>query len=93
MLLDCLGVHLDLLDRHLHRAFEAAFAEFCGAEHALACERHGGAAPGPARAGVGPGDEVMVPTLTYVATANRALLRRHAGLRRLGPRTGTSTRT
>jgi perosamine synthetase len=51
--------------------FEAAFAEFCGVRHAVAC-CNGTAALHAALAalGVGPGDEVIVPTLTFVATAN-----------------------
>ncbi|HEX8294371.1 MAG TPA: DegT/DnrJ/EryC1/StrS aminotransferase family protein, partial [Pyrinomonadaceae bacterium] len=51
--------------------FEAAFAEFCGVRHAVAC-CNGTAALHVALAalGVGPGDEVIVPTLTFVATAN-----------------------
>ncbi|MDH3691162.1 MAG: DegT/DnrJ/EryC1/StrS aminotransferase family protein, partial [Gammaproteobacteria bacterium] len=51
--------------------FEAAFAEFCGTKNAITC-CNGTAALHLALAalGVGPGDEVIVPTLTYVATAN-----------------------
>lgn len=51
--------------------FEAAFAEFCGVRHAIAC-CNGTAALHVALValGVGPGDEVIVPTLTFVATAN-----------------------
>lgn len=51
--------------------FETAFAEFCGVRHAVAC-CNGTAALHVALAalGVGPGDEVIVPTLTFVATAN-----------------------
>jgi perosamine synthetase len=51
--------------------FEAAFAEFCGVRHAVAC-CNGTVALHAALAalGVGPGDEVIVPTLTFVATAN-----------------------
>jgi perosamine synthetase len=51
--------------------FEAAFAKFCGVRHAVAC-CNGTAALHVALAalGVGPGDEVIVPTLTFVATAN-----------------------
>jgi len=69
--LDCLdsgwvssaGKYLDL--------FEAKFAEFCGVRHAVAC-CNGTAAVHLALLahGVGPGDEVIVPTLTFVATAN-----------------------
>ncbi|HEY8647413.1 MAG TPA: DegT/DnrJ/EryC1/StrS family aminotransferase [Gaiellaceae bacterium] len=51
--------------------FEAAFARFCGSRFALACN-NGTSALHLALlgAGVGPGDEVIVPTLTYVASAN-----------------------
>lgn len=51
--------------------FESAFAEFCGVRHAVSC-CNGTAALHVALAalGVGPGDEVIVPTLTFVATAN-----------------------
>lgn len=51
--------------------FERAFAEFCGARHAVSC-CNGTAALHLAlmAAGCGPGDEVIVPTLTFVATAN-----------------------
>jgi dTDP-4-amino-4,6-dideoxygalactose transaminase len=51
-------------------AFEAAFAAFCGAEHCA------GVSTGTAAvrlalqaAGVGPGDEVIVPVNTFIATA------------------------
>lgn len=51
--------------------FEAAFAEFCGVRHAVTC-CNGTVALHLALAalGVGQGDEVLVPTLTFVATAN-----------------------
>ena len=51
--------------------FEDAFAAFCGVEHALSCA-NGTVALHLALLGeaIGPGDEVIVPTLTYVATAN-----------------------
>jgi perosamine synthetase len=51
--------------------FERAFAEFCGVKHALTCS-NGTTALHLALMGlgVGPGDEVLVPTLTFVATAN-----------------------
>jgi perosamine synthetase len=51
--------------------FEESFARFCGVRHALACNT-GTAAIHLALLGlgVGPGDEVITPTLTFVATAN-----------------------
>ncbi len=54
-----------------NRKFEKAFAEFCGTRFAVSCS-NGTAALHLAllALGVGPGDEVIVPTLTYVSTAN-----------------------
>jgi perosamine synthetase len=51
--------------------FESEFADFCGVKYAVAC-CNGTAALHLALSalGVGPGDEVIVPTLTFVATAN-----------------------
>lgn len=51
--------------------FETAFAEFCDVRHALAC-CNGTVALHLAllALGIGAGDEVIVPTLTFVATAN-----------------------
>jgi perosamine synthetase len=51
--------------------FEAEFAELCGAKHALACS-NGTVALHLALLGLGlrPGDEVIVPSMTYIATAN-----------------------
>jgi perosamine synthetase len=53
--------------------FEAAFAALVGAQHAVAVN-NGTAALHLAMlaAGVGPGDEVIVPTLTFAASANAA---------------------
>jgi dTDP-4-amino-4,6-dideoxygalactose transaminase len=52
-------------------AFESEFAEFCGTRHALAVS-NGTAALHLAllAAGCGPGDEVIVPSLNFVAAAN-----------------------
>lgn len=51
--------------------FEQAFAEFCGVKHALSCSNGTTALHLALMAlGIGPGDEVLVPTLTFVATAN-----------------------
>src|SRR6476619_4242035 len=51
--------------------FEAEFAAACGVPHALAVA-HGTVGLHLVLAGlnVGPGDEVIVPSLTYIATAN-----------------------
>jgi perosamine synthetase len=54
--------------------FERAFAEFCGVRNAIACSSGTAALHLALLAlGVGPGDEVIVPTLTYVATANAVM--------------------
>ena len=51
--------------------FEAGFAEFCGVEHAITCANGTVALHLALLAlGIGPGDEVVCPTLTYVAAAN-----------------------
>ena len=52
-------------------AFEAAFRGWTGADHAIACSS-GTTALHLALAGlgVGPGDEVIVPSMTYVASGN-----------------------
>lgn len=55
------------------REFEEKFAEFCGTRYALACCNGTMTLHLALRAlGVGPGDEVIMPTLTYIATANAA---------------------
>lgn len=69
--LDCLeSTWISSSGKYIER-FEEAFAEFCGVEHALSCS-NGTVALHLAllSLGVGPGDEVIMPTLTYVATAN-----------------------
>ncbi len=51
--------------------FEAAFAAYCGVRHAVACNNGTTALHLALVAlGVQPGDEVIVPTLTYIASAN-----------------------
>jgi len=51
--------------------FEEAFAEFCGVKHAIATN-NGTTALHLALVALGlaPGDEVIIPTVTYIATAN-----------------------
>ena len=51
--------------------FEQGFAEFCGAVHGVATNNGTTSLHLALVAlGIGPGDEVIVPTLTYVASAN-----------------------
>ena len=69
--LDCLeSTWISSKGQYIER-FETAFAEFCDVKHAVSC-CSGTAALHLAllALGVGPGDEVIVPTLTFVATAN-----------------------
>jgi perosamine synthetase len=69
--LDCLdSTWISSSGKYIEK-FEAAFAEFCGVRHAVSC-CNGTVALHLAllAMGVGPGDEVIIPTLTYVATAN-----------------------
>jgi perosamine synthetase len=51
--------------------FERAFADYCGVKHAVACNNGTTALHVALVAlGIGPGDEVIVPSLTYIASAN-----------------------
>lgn len=51
--------------------FESDFADYCGAKHAVAtCNGTTALHVALLAAGIGPGDEVIIPNLTYVATAN-----------------------
>jgi dTDP-4-amino-4,6-dideoxygalactose transaminase len=53
------------------KEFERRCAEYVGARHAIAVNScTGGMHVALAAAGVGPGDEVIVPTMTFCATAN-----------------------
>ena len=55
---------------YIHR-FEERFAEFCDVEHAIGtCNGTVALHVALVALGIGPEDEVIVPTLTYVATAN-----------------------
>ncbi|HEV8675473.1 MAG TPA: DegT/DnrJ/EryC1/StrS family aminotransferase [Methylomirabilota bacterium] len=57
--------------RHKAAELEQAFAQAMGARHALAVTSGTGALiVGLAALGIGPGDEVIVPTYTWVATVN-----------------------
>jgi perosamine synthetase len=56
---------------HFIREFETKFAEFCGVRYGIACA-NGTVAMHLAMAtlGLDPGDEVIIPTFTMIATAN-----------------------
>src|SRR5207248_10125819 len=55
--------------------FERAFADYVGCSHAVACSSGTAALQlALAAVGVGPGDEVIVPAVTFVATANAVSL-------------------
>lgn len=79
---DCRQAVLRVLDRGVlsgnfapeATAFEAEFADFVGAKHALLA--HSGTSAlvmALAAAGIGPGDEVLVPAYTFVATPQAVL--------------------
>lgn len=54
--------------------FEAAMARFTGARHAAAvCNGTAGLHAAMHACGIGPGDEVIVPSMTFAATANSVL--------------------
>jgi perosamine synthetase len=56
---------------HYVSRFEEEFARFCGVRKAIAvCNGTAALHLALAALGVGPGDEVIVPTLTFIATAN-----------------------
>ena len=69
--MDCLdSTWISSSGKYIER-FETAFADFCGVKRAAACCNGTVALHLALMAlGVGPGDEVIVPTLTFVATAN-----------------------
>jgi perosamine synthetase len=69
--LDCLDTNWISSNGKYIGKFEEAFARFCGTKHAVAAN-NGTTALHLALVGlgVGPGDEVIIPTVTYIATAN-----------------------
>jgi perosamine synthetase len=71
---DCLETNWISSNGKYISRFESEFADFCGVKHAVAC-CNGTAALHLAllAAGIGQGDEVIVPTLTFVATANAVI--------------------
>lgn len=69
--LDCLDSNWISSNGKYIPAFEASFAAFCGVKHAI-CTNNGTTALHLALVALDlkPGDEVIVPTVTYIATAN-----------------------
>ncbi len=69
--LDCLDTNWISSNGKYIGAFEKAFANFCGVKHAIAAN-NGTTALHLALVALGlqPGDEVIIPTVTYIATAN-----------------------
>ncbi len=69
--LDCLDTNWISSNGKYIGAFEEAFAKFCGAKHAIAAN-NGTTALHLAMVAMDlkPGDEVIIPTVTYIATAN-----------------------
>jgi perosamine synthetase len=69
--LDCIDSNwISSLGKYIG-AFEDSFASFCGVNHAIAVNNGTTALHLALVAlGLGPGDEVIVPTVTYIATAN-----------------------
>ncbi|MHC4618044.1 MAG: DegT/DnrJ/EryC1/StrS family aminotransferase [Planctomycetota bacterium] len=69
--LDCLDTTWVSSNGAYIARFESAFSDFCGVAHALSCSNGTVALHLALLAlGIGPGDEVIVPTMTYVASAN-----------------------
>lgn len=69
--LDCLDTNWISSNGKYIGEFEAAFASFCGVKHAVAANNGTTALHLALVAlGLGPGDEVIIPTVTYIATAN-----------------------
>jgi len=72
--LDCLrSTWISSRGEYIHK-FEEAFAEYVGTQHAVTTSNGTTALHLILQAsGIGPGDEVIVPTLTYVACANTVI--------------------
>lgn len=69
--LDCIDTEWISSNGKYIPRFEDAFSKYIGVKHSLTCSNGTVALHLPLLAmGIGPGDEVIVPTLTYIATAN-----------------------
>lgn len=69
--MDCLdSTWISSVGKYINE-FEASFAKYIGIKHAISCSNGTVALHLPLLAlDIGPDDEVIVPTLTYIATAN-----------------------
>ncbi len=69
--LDCLDTNWISSNGKYIGMFEKSFADFCSVKHAIACN-NGTTSLHLALVALGlaPGDEVIIPTVTYIATAN-----------------------
>jgi perosamine synthetase len=68
---DCLDSNWISSNGKYIEKFEHMFSDFCGVKNAISCSNGTVALHLALLAiGIGPGDEVIVPTLTYVSTAN-----------------------
>ncbi|CAM2939127.1 DegT/DnrJ/EryC1/StrS family aminotransferase [Paenibacillus sediminis] len=69
--LDCIDTGWISANGKYVNQFEQKFAEFCNVKHAISVANGTVALHLPLLAyGVGPGDEIIIPTFTYIATAN-----------------------
>ena len=67
--------HTNVLGGDKARLFEGEFAAYCGAKYAVAVNSGTAALHvALAAAGIGPGDEVLVPSYTFTATASAVLM-------------------
>ena len=68
---ECIDTGWISANGHFINDFQSEFAKFCGSKYALACSNGTVTLHLIVKAlGIGAGDEVIMPTLTYVATAN-----------------------
>ena len=72
-LMECIDTGWISANGRFIEAFQKEFSSFCGTKYALACSNGTVTLHLALRAlGISPGDEVIMPTLTYIATANAA---------------------
>lgn len=70
-LMECIDTGWVSANGRFINEFQEKFARFCGTKYAVACSNGTVTLHLILKAmGIGPGDEVIMPTLTYVATAN-----------------------